>query len=130
MKEGVEVKKMIKIGLLLFCISIVLFAFYNRVTEAKELVLFEEKLKETGLIGEIGKRLYENGYLFSLTWEALSKKNVDIVINLPKKEINEDNKNEVKQIINDLLLESNVNPKLFTIGITNYRKEDNICKPE
>ena len=42
-------------------------------SKTKKLEQFEQRVIKTGLIDEMGKRLFEKGYVFVLNWEALSK---------------------------------------------------------
>ena len=121
--------KILGIVVILSCIVIGAFIYNNQFNNPTGINKFEEKLKETGLVDEVGKELYEKGYLFSLNWDVLSEKKVNIVINLKQEEFGEDNKNEVEQIVNQFLIVNNVDPRLFKIDVAHYIKNENICKP-
>ena len=109
MKRG----KSIGIGIILFCIIAGAFFGYHQLREQTKLNQIEVKLNETGLLGDIGKRLYDYGYLFCLDWAVLSEKKVDIVIKLPQEDISEDTKNELKLIVDEFLIENKMDPKIF-----------------
>ena len=83
------------------------------VSKTKNVEQFGERVIETGLIDEIGKRLFEKGYVFIWDWEAFSKNKEKVVINLPDKNISEATKTHVEKIIIEFLMASNVNPVLF-----------------
>ena len=91
---------------------------------------FEEQVIETGIINEMGKNLYANGYLFSLEWGVLTKSKVGVVIILRDKKISEDTETNVKKIINEFLLASNVDPILFEIEVANISQLNYLCAPE
>ena len=129
------------IGIILSCLLIGVFIFGNQFTKTtegtgftisktKKVEQFKERVIATGLIDEMGKKLFEKGYVFSLNWEALSKNKVGIVINLPDKSISEATKTNVEKIVSEVLLASNVDPVLFEIEVANYSKSNNLCAPE
>ena len=129
------------IGIILSCLLIgaFIFGYQFRETEGatgfaasktKKVEQFEERVIETGLIDEMGKRLFEKGYVFSLNWEALSKNKVKVVINLPDKNISEATKTNVEKIIIEFLMASNVDPVLFEIEVANNSRLNNLCAPE
>lgn len=129
------------IGTILSCLLISAFIFGYPFRESgggtgfaasktKKVEQFEERVIETGLIDEIGKRLFEKGYVFVLNWEALSKNKVKVVINLPDKNISDATKTNVEKIIFDFLMASNVDPVLFEIEVANNSSLNNLCVPE
>jgi preprotein translocase subunit SecF len=121
------------IGITLILASIIIgtsLFLYNRFNEPieaggdneKELTeeqQFSQKLDEAGLFEKIGRSLYKKGYTFGLEYDVLSDKSVEIVIKLPSKKINEENKKEVMQIAKDIIEANNFDLDLFTIKVEN-----------
>lgn len=129
------------IGINVSCLLIVVFIFGYQYTErteetgffvskTKKVEQFEEQVIETGLIDKMGERLFEKGYTFVLDWEALSKNEMKVVINLPDKSISEVTKTNVESIITEFLIASNVDPVLFKIEVANNSMLNYLCAPE
>lgn len=96
--------------------------FINSFKESSENVnSFSEILSYNELVSFIGQSVQENGYgKTSLDYTILPGKNVDIVIKLADKNIDDNIKNEIQQIAIDSITANSFDPQYFRISITDY----------
>lgn len=111
-----------KLAIILSSVVIMDFVlFINSYKESRDEVnSFSETVSYNDLIYFIGHDLQENGYRkISLDYTILPAKNVEIIIKLADKYIDENIKKEVQQIAIDSITTHNFDPQFFRIIITN-----------
>lgn len=116
-------KYLIKLAIFLFSIMLIFYVlFINSMKESKEEVYsITEILSYNDLIDFIGQNIQEKGYgKTRLDYTILPGKNVEIVIKLADKNIDENIKAAVQQIAIDSITERNHDSQFFRIAITNY----------
>ncbi|WP_336045678.1 hypothetical protein [Solibacillus ferritrahens] len=73
---------------------------------------------DNGIVNHVHNELSEKGYIYRLLIAAYSKEDIQMKIILLNKEATELEQEEIKSIFYELVKKSNLNPKAFTLKVS------------